>query len=571
MKISQNLALEIYTIELFHLLALLLILGFTYYIFLKTKKTALFYSYAAVVAMLSLWMVSKILKTVAPNESLRWFFIVSQYFGIQFLGLTVIFFAVYLKKDRLIHRKQLLLLSIFPALGFFVVLTNPFHYGFYSYYDFYQDAFGILFYPITAIVYLYLFTGIIMLSQKFTHQQQFINRIFAARCFAVVILFAVFGNIYYLLVKLTEMPFVFSFPFFDFTPITSAIALMLFILPAYKYRFLDLTPIAYRHVFDQMPDGIVFLKNGSYLHTPNASFKSMFGKSFHGSTVEAFLQGLNFVHPEDAENLASFLNSKPKESDFFLLQLNSFMCYKVYIGNTKKKQTILRFKEFSNQIRLKQQIEQDRQALAQKKKHLEQLGETSKELAITQAHNKVSQDLHDILGHSLTVVMNIADLASTTKVPEKANEKLDQIHKLLSSSISDLKHSLTGKSTLRHTTLIKAIQSLSNDAIALDLSIQGNLRELNSRQTEAIFRICQEAITNAIKHGTAQNILINLRFKIDELECYIIDDGVGCDSIQKGFGIKGIIRRIAEIDGRIVLGSDGEKGFHIHFSLPLCR
>lgn len=569
MEISEKLAFEIYTIEIFHIIALLLILGFTYYIYLKTKKTALFFSYATVVGMLALWMLSKILKTIAPNEALRWFFIVSQYLGIQFLGLSVIIFSVYLTKNRLINRKLLFFLLIVPFAGFIVVLTNPIHKSFYSYYDFYKDSFGFLFYPITIILYIYLFTGIFMLSRKFTSQPHFKNRLFAARCFAGIVLFAVFGNVYYLLVKLTDIPYIFPFPFFDFTPITSAIALMLFIIPAYKYRFLDLTPIAYVHIFEQLPDGIVFFKKNKHLYSPNTTFKNMFRNTSESFLLKPFISSLNFEVAEDGTEFEYFIKNETNETEYFFLKLDSSAYYKVYKEKPRKNQTILRFKDISKLVLLQQEIEQDVIDLQEKNNNLSMLGDALKELAITQAHNKVSQDLHDILGHSLTVVIGIADLASSTTDPENAKQKVDQINELLSSSVSDLQGSLTGKPITQHTTLIKAIQSLSNDNIILDLSVQGKSIELNSAQTEAVFRVCQEAMTNSIKHGKAENILINLRFKPTELELYIIDDGFGCSSIKPSYGITGIIRRIEEIGGTTNIGSDGEKGFNIHITLPI--
>ncbi len=569
MEISEKLAFEIYTIEIFHIIALLLILGFTFYIYLKTKKSALFFSYAIVVGMLALWMLSKILKTVAPNEGLRWFFIVSQYLGIQFLGLSVIIFSVYLTKNRLINRRLLIFLLIVPVTGFLVVLTNPIHKAFYSYYDFYKDSFGFLFYPITVILYIYLFTGIFMLSRKFTSQPHFKNRLLASRCFAGIILFAVFGNIYYLLVKLTDIPYVFPFPFFDFTPITSAIALMLFILPAYKYRFLDLTPIAYVNIFEQLPDGIVFIKNSEYLFSPNTTFRNMFWNTSESFLLESFISNLDFETDEEAVDFNSFIKDTSNDREYFFLKLKSPSYYKVYKEKPRKNQSILRFKDISKQVLLQQELEQDVIDLQENNQNLSKLADALKELAITQAHSKVSQDIHDILGHSLTVVIGIADLAASTNDPENAKQKISQINELLSSSVSDLQSSLTGKPMTQHTTLIKAIQSLSNDNILLDLSVQGKSIELNSSQTEAIFRVCQEAMTNSIKHGNAENILINLRFKPNELELYIIDDGSGCSCINQGYGIKGIIRRMEEIGGTANIGSDGEKGFNIHITLPL--
>jgi signal transduction histidine kinase len=570
MPVSEKLALEIYTIELFHIIAILLAISFTYYLYLKTKKTALFFSYAAVISMLLIWMISKLFKTISPNIHLRWFFIVSQYFGVLFTGLSVIIFAFLMAKGQLLRKRTILLLAVPPFIGFIIVVTNPYHMLFYSYYDFYKDNFGLLFYPISVIVYLYLLIGILILARKFTHQPQFKNNELLARIFAIVVLIPIIGNLYYLLVKLTNVPFVFPFPFFDFTPITSVIALMLFILPAYKYRFLDLLPMAHRHIYDNIPDGIVFLKNEKWLFGYNRSFQLMFNIALPQMSIDTFIKTLAFDSDKEIRAFRDFITSDGNEKEKYILNLRDGLSYKVYFGRTSKNQTLIRFTNISNQVHLKEQLEYRYIELAKKNKKLETLADNVRDLAVTRAHTMIARDVHDILGHSMTVVIGLTDLASMDTDKEKALKRMNQVKELLVNSISDLKSTVEGRQgNPHHTSLIKAIHSLNNDNIKLDLSVQGKPIELTSIQTEVIFRICQESITNAIKHGKANSILINLRFKEREIELYIIDDGIGCKSIIKGYGLKGMSTRINELNGIITIGSDGEKGFNIHIKIPI--
>lgn len=173
MLISDKLAYEIYTIVIFHVVTLLLLFSFSFYIFLRAKKTPLLYSYLSVVAAIMLWMISKVLKTVAPTVGLRWIFIVTQYFGAHFLGFCLIIFAYIYSKGELPSRKNVILLMILPIASFIITLTNPLHMGFYSYFDFYKDRFGTLFYFTQAVQYVYWLAGILMLSRGFTTQHSF--------------------------------------------------------------------------------------------------------------------------------------------------------------------------------------------------------------------------------------------------------------------------------------------------------------------------------------------------------------------------------------------------------------
>jgi signal transduction histidine kinase len=84
-----------------------------------------------------------------------------------------------------------------------------------------------------------------------------------------------------------------------------------------------------------------------------------------------------------------------------------------------------------------------------------------------------------------------------------------------------------------------------------------------------IYRICQEALTNSLRHGKATNVSIILRLSDDMISLYIIDDGVGCKNIKKSIGLSNMENRVMELGGKISFGSDGEKGFNINVDFPL--
>lgn len=107
-------------------------------------------------------------------------------------------------------------------------------------------------------------------------------------------------------------------------------------------------------------------------------------------------------------------------------------------------------------------------------------------------------------------------------------------------------------------------------------SYKNLLLELNEKCNEGcnqlyagvIYRICQEALTNSIRHGKARNISIVLRFSISMIKILIIDDGVGCSELHEGFGLSGMKQRIKELNGKIEYGSGGENGFSIFAEIP---
>lgn len=548
MVVSYKLALEIYTIELFHLLASILAFTYLVYFWFKAKRSPLLYSFTCLIGMLIVWMVSKIFKTVSPNESIRWFFIVIQYFGIEFSGYFLVIFALLYTRDKPIRKKTLVLLAIPPLLSFLIVLTNPYHMKFYSYFDFYKDNFGVLFFPTQFILYAYLITGVIMLSLGFTKQPQFKNRKRTARFFALAIITPIVFNIYYLLVKLTDVPWIINIPFFDFTPITSTLSLILFIIPAFRYRFLDIMPFACRHIFNQLSDALVFISKGDISTVSNQKFEEL---------------ACNSV---DFENIKSRVECLKETSEIVLSNQKTYM---LTMSPIRRKQQLLSLKDITHQIRLKNELHNMNAELQATNTRLKKMLEMAGQLAAAKTKARVAQDVHDIFGHTLIVVIGLVDLAQQDP-SNNSLLKLSQAKELLNSGVLDLRIALAGQTEKYiKTTLEKSILSLCNQTIETDFSVKGKAVELNSLITDAIYRICQEAMTNSIKHGKAAKITIILRFKTNLVELYIIDNGLGCKQIKKGYGFIGIERRAQSVNGSLSYGSDGEKGFYIHLTIPV--
>lgn len=567
MPVSKKLALEIFTIELFHLSAILIFLSFSIYIYFRSKKSPVLFSYLAVGAMIMIWMVSKVLKTLSPNEGLRWFFIVTQYIGVDFLGYSVVVFAMTYRKDAFPKIKNMLIWAIPPLITFLLVLTNPLHMKFYSYYDFYKDRFGPLFYPAQIIQYGYLFTGIILLSKGYTDQPAFKGKKNWARLFACATLVPVFVNIYYILFKLSVFKWIFPFPVFDFTPIACTIALIFFMIPALRFRFFDISPMSYNRYFNEMPQGVVFMDRNGNLYNGNNTFCTMFNQNGSVMNINVFLNGVNLANDEHKQDFLRFVNEF-KSSEGFEMNMNTSV-YKVSKKFLKKGRLMLVFTDIKDAVRYRTQLLSQREELLVANSKLDKLAENTREIAITQTKSQIAQNMHDILGHSLTVVIGTTELAAAEEEVYEAQKKISRVGELLSNSLKDLQNTfISGETSWGQTSLTKAINHLKNESIEMDFVIYGNPYELSGSKTEAVFRMCQEAVTNSIRHGRAKNIHIILRYKPEEIEVFAIDDGRGCAEINKNYGLTGIEERIKAVCGEVNFGSDGESGFTIHAKIP---
>ncbi|TCL70734.1 histidine kinase/DNA gyrase B/HSP90-like ATPase [Hydrogenispora ethanolica] len=67
-----------------------------------------------------------------------------------------------------------------------------------------------------------------------------------------------------------------------------------------------------------------------------------------------------------------------------------------------------------------------------------------------------------------------------------------------------------------------------------------------------LYKICQEALTNAVRHGEARNVTIILKEAGRLIRLIIIDDGHGCREIKKGAGLSGMEQRVKTLNGEIL-------------------
>ena len=476
--------------------------------------------------------------------SMRWFFIVLQYFGVQFLGFCLLLFAIIYVTRQTPSGTWLIALAIVPSISFLIVVTNPWHMLFYSYYDFYKDSFGILFLPVQTALYIYLIAGIVLLARGYLKQPGIAARPFLGRLMAGVTILPLLMNFYYLLFKFDFVNWIFPFPVFDVTPICIAIALILFVVPAIKFRFLDISTLSYSLVFENMPQGAALIDAGEKVVLANKSFRKCLQK-----------------YGEDINSLSLNQAVDYKKQAFFASWSLVFV------------------KDLEPILKMETQLKTKNQKLKQNYSNLKILSEKSKELTTIKARREVSQKIHDLLGHTLTVAIGQSELILRENDLDTKYKLLIEIKELLQSSLNDLSANNVYKTNSsqpkeisgKKEVLPELLQSLQNDLVDLEIIVQGEPELLKTEAVEAIFGLCRESLTNSIRHGEAKKVHFILRYGSQSIEIYVIDDGTGCKEINKNHGLSGIEKRISDSGGYVEFRSDGEKGFFTFASIPLAR
>src|SRR6266704_2804611 len=208
-------------------------------------------------------------------------------------------------------------------------------------------------------------------------------------------------------------------------------------------------------------------------------------------------------------------------------------------------------------------------------KALRQLNETLEEEI-----KRIAYSVHDEAGQLLVAVhLALANLAQ--ELPQAQKEQVAQIEGLLSEIE---KHLRRYSHELRPTILddlgwIPAIRFLAegvskraNLPIHIEAKISGRLP--NTIET-TLYRVVQEALTNAVKHAKAKNIWIRAWLKDQVLHCAIRDDGAGFDAKavqtstgRKGLGLIAIRERLSAIGGTLWIDSSRRRGTELLIKLP---
>ncbi len=183
---------------------------------------------------------------------------------------------------------------------------------------------------------------------------------------------------------------------------------------------------------------------------------------------------------------------------------------------------------------------------------------------------RLSRELHDIVGHKLTALkLNLAALARDPRsAPLPAIALCAQLSDELLADIRCVVQQMRLHDGLDLRDAIEALAAPFPRPRAHVL-LAADTRVADVAQAEALLRSVQEALTNAAKHGTADNIWIVLRRQADRLELDIRDDGRGSGPLLIGNGLSGMRERLEAIGGDLQVQRNAAGGVQLLATLPV--
>lgn len=217
-----------------------------------------------------------------------------------------------------------------------------------------------------------------------------------------------------------------------------------------------------------------------------------------------------------------------------------------------------------------------RRQLAEANKRLREYTHRMEENAILQERNRMAREIHDGLGHYLTSV-NIqlkAAKSTMTRDPSAADEALGKAIFLTQEALNDVRRSVSALRSDQPSETIASVAILPlmemvNEDLQVHMQMEGTEVDLPPSIIWVLYRAAQEALTNIQKHSRASNVNITLRYRTDEVQMQIVDDGVGAENLEGGFGLIGLRERVQIYGGQVEAVTAPGKGVSLLVCIPL--
>jgi signal transduction histidine kinase len=207
------------------------------------------------------------------------------------------------------------------------------------------------------------------------------------------------------------------------------------------------------------------------------------------------------------------------------------------------------------------------------------------ELTVTRERNHIAREIHDTLGHYLTLLT--VQLETALKLEERQDSglhaELVEARRVAAECLSEVRRSVAALRPVDPTgssfrdalaRLVAEFQMAAPEAdVALD--IEGEPQSLAPERRVALYRCAQEALTNIRKHASATKVLVRLRVEECAAELTVLDNGVGANSAadghSAGFGLLGIRERIELLGGTAHAGPEPGRGWRVEARVPNAR
>ncbi len=188
-------------------------------------------------------------------------------------------------------------------------------------------------------------------------------------------------------------------------------------------------------------------------------------------------------------------------------------------------------------------------------------------LAKVAERERIARDLHDLLGHTLSLITLKAELARklVDRDPQRAKQEMLEVEQTSRAALADVRQAISGyRGEGLAAELIRARKTLETAGIAVNSDIAE--LPLSPAQETVLALALREAVTNVVRHAHAQRCNVRLQQQANVCTLEIADNGLGADA-PEGNGLRGMRERLEALGGS--LQRQTEAGTRLVMQLPL--
>ena len=322
----------------------------------------------------------------------------------------------------------------------------------------------------------------------------------------------------------------------------------------------------FRRVLENSRDIVYQLDmvEGTYDYVSPAAARIL-GYTAEEASSKDYSDLLDSLHPADLERFghrnAKLMAVGPGEQRFFTIEYRLRHADGYYLW-FRDNHTLIRDPEG----RLRYVVGAAREITAEKE--AEQLARATQgrlDRAVEEERQRLAAELHDAIGQQLVAIKVSVEKALAESVPGQSGAA-GHLTGLCAEAIAEVRRICRGlyPPTLERLGLVAALRELASShnppppTVSFQYALELERRRFDSHLEISLFRISQEAIANAVRHGDAGRITITLELDSDGLVLSVADDGRGFDPARTtmGLGLNRMKRRAASCGGELVIYSE---------------
>ena len=221
-------------------------------------------------------------------------------------------------------------------------------------------------------------------------------------------------------------------------------------------------------------------------------------------------------------------------------------------------------------------IEKSMEELEESKNELLRAYDKLEEATLLEERNRISKDIHDTAGHSLTTVIMQTEAAKLMldKNPEEAKKRIVAANVQAKNCLEELRLSVHLLSGRRENVSFKEyLESIVGETTnGTDVTIRSKIDDVSMTEDAERFvgNLLREGISNGLRHGRSTAFFFELKDMGNFVEILLSDNGCGADlhTFKEGFGLSAMRNKAEKLGGMINFVSEAGEGFEINVSLP---